>query len=141
MDETCAFPNINESSSEWLTCLAMNNAQRTITISQATLTSWTDVADGGYIYLRFYTTVSGGGYVTLKSGASAETDPEYPHTTISAKCEGGKVVVEVNKAQHISVSGTSEEWDAVPGEPHTLNLNPGTYTLQGESETIEITLP
>ena len=118
-------------------------------IDKATVAGWGNdervVAQGGltdgYVFLRLQCAANDEHYITMTTNAPEETDPEYPHTTISAKCEGGKVIVEVNKAQHISVSGTSEEWDAVPGEPHTLNLNPGTYTLQGESETIEITLP
>jgi len=119
------------------------------TIAKDVVSAWeTDgrvVAQGGladgYVYVRLQCAKNGKHYITMTTNAPEETDPEYPHTTISAKCEGGKVIVEVNKAQHISVDGTSEEWDAVPGEPHTLNLNPGTYTLQGEEENIEITLP
>lgn len=82
--------------------------------------------------------------MTVKSNAPEETNPTYPASTIAVKCEGTQVVVKVSVAQHIAIKDSAEaivdQWDATPGQAHTINLPAGKYTLEGENEKIEINL-
>jgi len=137
--ESCdAFDNPRD---DWGT-LGKRTLATTGKITKEKLAEWKDqIGKEGYIYMRFYHTVSPDANVTISSEAPAEADPEYPSATIAAECVGQTVVVRVTKAQHVTVEGTSEEWDAVPEEAHILNLPSGIYTVIGETEQIEITLP
>lgn len=140
VSETCTKPMTSEDASNWLKYLKMQYKNE-VTITQADFESWQDDKDeNGYIYIRFYTTVTGG-EVTIKSTAQKETDPVYPHTAIDVKCEGSNVIVEVSEEMDIMIEGSSESWHAVPGTPHILTLPAGTYVLSGNGEKITITLP
>lgn len=121
----------------------------TAAVSESNLSSWAErikkAGKEGYLYMHFFHNVNLGGQVTITSEAPAEVDPEYPSATIAAECVGQTVVVKVTKAQTITVkdasSVTKDTWGAEPGVDHTLSLPSGTYTVIGETEQIEITLP
>ena len=141
VSEECAFSSTSPypQNFSWVAYREMEDKDAE-TILSSDMQNWSTDEDG-YIYMRFFTEASGGGYITLHSNAEKETDPVYPHATISAVCEGNNVKVSVSKAQHISIEGTLEEWNALPGTPHEITLSSGTYTLKGEQEEIQITLP
>ena len=138
VSDTCEFGDTNPSS-DWVAYREIKGGA-VVTINQETIEGWENSADeDGYIYLYFFGTTTG--MVRIESTALEEADPVYQHATLAAKCEGNTVTVSVTAEQDVSVSGTSESWHAVPGTPHELNLPAGTYTIVGEPETIEITLP
>ena len=141
VSEECAFSstNPNPQNFSWLAYREMEDQDEETMLSSDMQTWSTD--EDVYIYMRFFTDASGGGKITLHSNAEKESDPVYPHATISAVCEGNNVKVSVSKAQHILIEGTLEEWNALPGTPHEITLSSGTYMLKGEQEEIQITLP
>lgn len=129
--------------------LAYKNMQgrNTVTITADNIAAWKDkVVDQGYVYLLFYTTANGGGTVTLNSSAPEEGDPEYPSSTIAVACDNAnQYYVEVTKAQTITIKnaeGTDVKTiNAQPAVKYSLSdLSAGTYTLQGETETITLSL-
>ena len=113
------------------------------TVTGDQLAAWADgVDENGYVYLRFYTDATNQ-TMTVTYEAPEEKDPEYPHSSIAVECKGTQVVVNVSKAQHITISnsdGAQAEWEAVVEEPYVVNLPAGEYTLQGESEKIQLKL-
>lgn len=84
----------------------------------------------------------------ITSDAPAETDPVYPTTTVTVACDANNhPYVEVKKAQTVIIkdeAGTVVQafTDAQPDDKYFLSddLSSGTYTLQGETETITINL-
>jgi len=123
----------------------LSASRNTITIKAADIDSWADKVDeDGYIYIQFYHTISGTYNAHLESTAEPEQDPTYPGATIAVQCEGGNVVVKVREAQTIVITNEAgaemDQWEAVVGEAHELNLAPGKYILQGKAEKIDIKL-
>lgn len=116
-----------------------------IIIPESEIAKWGENVDAeGYIYMQFYHTINGVKNIQLQSTAPEETDPEYPKTTIAVECEGTQVVVRVNVDQHIRINDETnaivDEWDAVTGTPHAIDLPAGKYTLEGETEKIVVNL-
>lgn len=100
------------------------------------------VDEDGYLYLLFNPAAAA--KMIVSTDAPEETDPVYPTTTIAVECEGTQVVVHVNADQHLRINDetnvTVDEWDAVTGTPHAINLSAGKYTLAGETEEITVNL-
>ena len=50
----------------------------------------------------------------------------------------------MSEEQHITIMSASDEkvaeWDAVPDDPHEVNLTSGTYVLEGKSDKIQLIL-
>ena len=118
---------------------------QSLTIPAEEVNSWEEKIDEeGYFYIRFHHTVSGTNKIRMQSSAPAEQDPTYPGATIAVQCDGGNVVVNVREAQTIVITNEAgaemDQWEAVVGEAHELNLAPGKYILQGKAEKIDIKL-
>ena len=105
------------------------------TITAAEIDTWADKLDpDGYLYLLC--NPSKQSTMDISTTAPDETDPVYPHATIHVECQDGNpnvLTVTVSEPQHITVTGEnfSDEWEATPAEPHTINLPSGQYTLTG----------
>ena len=114
-------------------------------ISADEIESWEGRTDpDGYLYLLC--SPNSQNTMVITTTAPDETDPFIPRATIHVDCAGGanNFVVSVSEAQHISItgiSGTVDEWDAVPGESHALTLPSGQYLLKGAKDEITIQVP
>lgn len=105
------------------------------TIKAEEIAAWENKLDpDGFIYLLC--NPSKQSTLSISTTAPDETDPVYPHATIHVECQDGNpnvLTVTVSEPQHITVTGEnfSDEWEATPAEPHTINLPSGQYTLTG----------
>ncbi len=116
------------------------------TIPASTIEEWGErVDEEGYLYVRF--NAKAAAKMLITSTAPAETDPEYPTATVIVGCDNSnQLYVEVKKAQTVIIkneAGTAVKTftDAQPDYKYFLSeLGSGTYTLQGETETITINL-
>ena len=119
-----------------------------LTIPQSEIASWASrVDEEGYIYMRFEHQINGAYYLHFTSTAPAETDPVYPTSTVTVACDNlNRPYVEVKTAQTITITNEAggmvgQPIDAQPDTKYFLSeLGSGTYTLQGETETITINL-
>lgn len=118
----------------------------TYTIPASEIAEWvTDVDADGYIYVRFYSDRTG--KVTLSTTAPEETDPEVPHATVYITCAaddatGVQIHVSVPQTIRINDADGNEIWQQAlqPGQPQSVSLQSGIYTLIGEYEQVEIHL-
>ena len=127
--------------------------QNTYTLSATTIEGWKNrvVDEDGFIYLRVYTNVDGG-FLTITTTAPEEGDPVpivYPAATVYVTCgekesSGAQsVTVKVSVEQDIiifdSEANVVESWrQKLTEAPHSITLQPGAYSLEGEREKIAI---
>ncbi len=123
-----------------------------LVIPASTIDQWaSDVGADGYFYMRFYTTSATGGKITLGSAAPEETDPEEPapevrHATVYITCPeditGVQIHVSTPQTIRIDDAGGNGIWQRTvePGQPQSVPLPSGIYTLTGEYEQVEIHL-
>ena len=152
--KNCTFPT-NAGNANVLTnkTLAKNGSW---TVTTAEIDEWEDAVDeDGYLYVRF--NPGSAGTMKITTTAPEEQDPapiEYPKTTISVICDinpiasGQRLFVFVSTSQSLSLyAGDSdnlasrtpiEMWSQTPEEDHTLELQPGIYTLRGNEEEVRI---
>lgn len=131
-----------------LTYRSMSSTKNTATIKAEKIAEWADrIDEEGYVYMRIHHTLAGARNITIKSAAPTEADPVYPTTTVTVACDANNhPYVEVKTAQTITITneaGTVVKTftDAQPDAKYSLSdLTSGTYTLQGETETITINL-
>ena len=131
-----------------LTYRSMSSTQNKATIKAEKIAEWADrIDEEGYVYMRIHHTLAGARNITIKSAAPTEADPVYPTTTVTVACDANnRPYVEVKTAQTITITneaGTVVQTftDAQPDAKYSLyDLPSGTYTLQGETETITINL-
>ena len=96
--------------------------------------------------MRFEHQINGAYYLHFTSTAPAETDPVYPTSTVTVACDNlNRPYVEVKTAQTITITNDAgtvvKTIPAQPDAKYSLSdLSSGTYTLQGETETITINL-
>jgi hypothetical protein len=144
--DTCGMARTNENAPYWLKYKAKVKSSQPLVITAEEIASWADKIDEeGYFYALFYADVSSTNRkLTFTTEAPEETDPVYPASTVSVVCDGTKVVVNVSEEQHITIMSASDEkvaeWDAVPDDPHEVNLTSGTYVLEGKSDKIQLIL-
>lgn len=126
------------------------------TIAQADIADYEErVDEEGYLYIRFNPSYAG--TMTISTTAPEEQDPApivYPASTISVVCNGEKTtdgqayIVRVSRDQSLSLySGelsniTSrtpiETWSQTTSDTHVFTLQPGTYSLIGNEESVQI---
>lgn len=130
-----------------LTYRSMSSTKNTATIKAEKIAEWADrIDEEGYVYMRIHHTLAGARNITIKSAAPTEADPVYPTSTVTVACDNlNRPYVEVKTAQTITITnevGTVVK--TIPAQPETKyslsDLSSGTYTLQGETETITINL-
>lgn len=128
-----------------------------VTFTADVIASWADRVDpDGYLYWRFYHTMSQTPTITITRFAPEPTDPEpdkYPSAKVSVQCIG---TPDENGAQQVEIHANAElhlrlvdangkrinEWDAWKNaKPMTLNLKSGTYQLITDNENIQIVIP
>jgi len=141
----CTISNTSTTAPNLLIYKVAQN-KNTVTIPVEDVNAWADrIAEDGYFYARFHTGVNGGGQLTLTSSAPRDADPVYPHTSIVVECDNDKnVFVRVSEDQTLVVTDVTDtkmdEWEAVVGDKHPLNLQPGTYTISGKNDKIVVNL-
>ena len=143
LGDSCITPDENDPHVFYTGEISKNN---NVEIKAEVIESWKQFVDGdGYIYALF--NPKNKGKITITTTAPAETDPDYPHTTINVVCadESGKnILVSVSVKQHLMVmddNGVVEEWDAFPDKTEAISLGSGMYLLRGESEELTIVVP
>lgn len=128
-----------------------------VTFTADVVASWADRVDAdGYLYWRFYHSITPAPNITITRYAPEPTDPEpeeHPSAKVSVQCvgtpdEGGVQQVEIraNAELHLRLVDANgkriNEWDAWKNaKPMTLNLKSGTYRLLADGEDIQITIP
>ena len=147
--DTCKM-NINKGEEEvdyWLKYKALTKSSAPLVITADEIASWKDKIDvEGNFYALFSTSEnSTNRKLTFTSTAPEDKDPEYPRVTIAVECDEDKnVFVHVSEDQPIVVTDVTDtkvdEWEAVVGEKHALNLQPGTYTISGKNDKIVVNL-
>ena len=153
--DTCDINVANTSASNLLTVVSLLNGNPK-TVSAATMSTWEPrvIDEDGFVYMRLYTKASGGGKVTITTTVQPEQDPEpepiiYPAATVYVTCGdkesngAQKVTVKVSVEQDIAIYNSTAtkvtEWHLLPtDEPHSIQLQPGTYSLVGKDEKIAI---
>ena len=146
--DTCGMARTNENAPYWFKYKAKVKSSQPLVITAEEIASWENrerIRREGYFYAIFYTEAnSTNRKLTFTTEAPEETDPVYPASTVSVVCDGTKVVVNVSEEQHITIMSASDEkvaeWDAVPDDPHEVNLTSGTYVLEGKSDKIQLIL-
>ncbi len=152
--DTCKISTTNTSASNLINNVISLQNRNKRTITAATIESWAPrvIDEDGFIYIRFYTEVSGGGTITLTTATPEEQDPApivYPATSLYVACgdkdQSGaqnvtiKVSVEQDLTIYDSASTQIADWHQNPTDaPYSIKLNPGAYTLVGKSEKVEI---
>ena len=128
-----------------------------VTFTADVIALWADYVDpDGYLYWRFYHTISQAPTITITRFAPEPVDPEpdkYPSAKVSVLCIGAP---DENGAQHVEIRANAElhlrlvdangkrinEWDAWKNaKPMTLFLKSGSYQLITDDENIQIVIP
>ena len=146
--DTCGMTRTKEDAPYWLKYKEKVKSSQPLVITAEDIASWGErerIKNEGYFYAIFYTEAnSTNRKLTFTTDAPEETDPVYPTSTVAVVCDGTKVVVSVSEEQHITIWSVTDEkvaeWDAVPDDPHEVNLTPGTYVLEGKSDKIQLIL-
>lgn len=134
----------SQTASNLLVYRSMSASKKTIIITAETIAGWADrVSEEGYIYARFHN-ADASYKMKVSTTAPEDADPVYPASSVAVVCEGEKVLVKVSAPQTVVITDEAGEekdrWEADPETPHELNLPAGKYTLQGETEKIELNL-
>ena len=146
--DTCGMTRTKEDAPYLLKYKEKVKSSQPLVITAEDIASWGErerIKNEGYFYAIFYTEAnSTNRKLTFTTDAPEETDPVYPTSTVAVVCDGTKVVVSVSEEQHITIWSVTDEkvaeWDAVPDDPHEVNLTPGTYVLEGKSDKIQLIL-
>ena len=144
MGDTCSYENSATDAHVLLSVDVPSNGKWILTKERLdTLEKYVD--GDGYLYILFYPAAQSKMLVT--TDAPEDADPVYPTTTVTVACDANNhPYVEVKTAQTITITneaGTVVQafTDAQPETKYSLSdLSSGTYTLQGETETITINL-
>lgn len=143
MGDTCSYENSATDAHVLLSVDVPSNGKWILTKERLdTLEKYVD--GDGYLYILFYPTAQAKMVVT--TDAPEDADPIYPTATVTVACDANNhPYVEVKTAQTITISneaGTAVKTiSAQPDAKYSLSdLSSGTYTLQGETETITINL-
>ena len=147
--DTCAMSRTNSTAPYWLRYKSIVKSSQPVVIPKEEIASWADrIDEEGHFYALFYTTANNTNRrLTITTDAPEDIDPVYPTSTVVVRCDqNNQPFVEVKKAQTVVVkneAGTAVKTftDAQPDTKYSLSgLSSGTYTLQGETETITINL-
>lgn len=147
--DTCGMNTSNSGASYWLRYQSIARSTSPIVIPASEITSWADrIDDEGHFYALFQVNENGTNRkLTITTTVPEDADPVYPSSTVVVRCDqNNQPFVEVSKAQTVIITneaGTIVKTftDAQPDAKYSLSdLPSGTYTLQGETETITINL-